>query len=84
MGGVGIGLVDHGIYVTGQPLPLDDVITLYFDIIPHPGDSGWEWTNQLLCEAYDAIDMETAYAVRARPPPAVRGRSNARTAGWLR
>ena len=38
----------------------NDVITLYFDIILHPGDSGWEWTNQLFYEAYDNLN-ENAY-----------------------
>ena len=38
----------------------NDVITLYFDVILHPVDRGWEWTNQLFYEAYDNLN-ENAY-----------------------
>ena len=38
----------------------NDVITLYFDVILHPVDRGWEWTNQLFYETYDNLN-ENAY-----------------------
>ena len=38
----------------------NDVITLYFDVILHPIDRGWEWTNQLFYETYDNLN-ENAY-----------------------
>ena len=34
-----------------------DVVTLYFDVILRPVDSGWEWTNQLFYEAYDNLNQ---------------------------
>ncbi|MDE0005005.1 MAG: TonB-dependent receptor plug domain-containing protein, partial [Rhodospirillaceae bacterium] len=34
-----------------------DVVTFYFDVILHPVDSGWEWTNQLFYEAYDNLNQ---------------------------
>ena len=40
----------------------NDVITLYFDVILHPVDRGWEWTNQLFYEAYDNLN-ENAYGL---------------------
>ena len=39
---------------------VNDVVTLYFDMILHPVGSGWEWTNQLFYEAYDNLN-ENAY-----------------------
>ena len=39
---------------------VNEVITLYFDVVLRPADSGWEWTNQLFYEAYDNLN-ENAY-----------------------
>ena len=58
---VGEAMLDGSQSLVGPDDTLtNDVITLYFDMILHPGGSGWEWTNQLFYEAYDNLN-ENAY-----------------------
>lgn len=58
---VGSAILDGSQTLTAPDDTLtNDVITLYFDVIWHPEDRGWKWTNKLFFEAYDNLN-ENAY-----------------------
>ena len=58
---VGEAMLDGSQSLVGpDDILANEVITLYFDVVLRPADSGWEWTNQLFYEAYDNLN-ENAY-----------------------
>ena len=59
---VGTAVLDGSqVLVAPHDTLLNEVLTLYFDVIVYPGGSGgWEWTNQLFYETYDNLN-ENAY-----------------------
>ena len=59
---VGTAVLDGSqVLVAPHDALINEVLTLYFDVIVYPGGSGgWEWTNQLFYETYDNLN-ENAY-----------------------
>ena len=58
---IGTAILDGSQTLTApDDILANDVITLYFDVIWQPRESGWKWTNQLFFESYENLN-ENAY-----------------------